>query len=123
MKDIPIEFMPGFWVSLPSGLEEKGSGFLLAENIKSIFSVNFEIPQSNDLQRNWSIISMTENELKNTNYMNAFIRIISESWLDNRSIIIVGSALSIVFILKTFLINVGGIKEEHVMKIIMSKIG
>jgi len=123
MKDIPIEFMPGFWVSLPSGLEEKGSGFLLAENIKSIFSVNFEIPQSNDLQRNWSVISMTENELKNTNYMNAFIRIISESWLDNRSIIIVGSALSIVFILKTFLINVGGIKEEHVMKIIMSKIG
>lgn len=123
MKDIPIEFMPGFWVSLPSGLEEKGSGFLLAENIKSIFSVNFEIPQSNDLQRNWSVISMTENELKNTNYMNAFIRIISESWLDNRSIIIIGSALSIVFILKTFLINVGGIKEEHVMKIIMSKIG
>jgi hypothetical protein len=123
MKDIPIEFMPGFWVSLPSGLEEKGSGFLLAENIKSIFSVNFEIPQSNDLQRNWSVISMTENELKNTNYMNAFIRIISESWLDNRSIIIVGSALSIVFILKTFLINVGGIKEEHIMKIIMSKIG
>lgn len=123
MKDIPIEFMPGFWVSLPSGLEEKGSGFLLAENIKSIFSVNFEIPQSNDLQRNWSVISMTENELKNTNYMNAFIRIISETWLDNRSIIIVGSALSIVFILKTFLINVGGIKEEHVMKIIMSKIG
>lgn len=123
MKDIPIEFMPGFWVSLPSGLEEKGSGFLLAENIKSIFSVNFEIPQSNDLQRNWSVISMTENELKNTNYMNAFIRIISESWLDNRSIIIVGSALSIVSILKTFLINVGGIKEEHVMKIIMSKIG
>ena len=123
MKDIPIEFMPGFWVSLPSGLEEKGSGFLLAENIKSIFSVNFEIPQSNDLQRNWSVISMTENELKNTNYMNAFIRIISESWLDNRSVIIVGSALSIVFILKTFLIKVGGIKEEHVMKIIMSKIG
>jgi len=123
MKDIPIEFMPGFWVSLPSGLEEKGSGFLLAENIKSIFSVNFEIPQSNDLQRNWSVISMTDNELKNTNYMNAFIRIISESWLDNRSIIIVGSALSIVSILKTFLINVGGIKEEYVMKIIMSKIG
>ena len=123
MKDIPIEFMPGFWVSLPSGLEEKGSGFLLAENIKSIFSVNFEIPQSNDLQRNWSVISMTDNELKNTNYMNAFIRIISESWLDNRSIIIVGSDLSIVSILKTFLINVGGIKEEHVMKIIMSKIG
>lgn len=123
MKDIPIEFMPGFWVSLPSGLEEKGSGFLLAENIKSIFSVNFEIPQSNDLQRNWSVISMTDNELKNTNYMNAFIRIISESWLDNRSIIIVGSTLSIVSILKTFLINVGGIKEEYVMKIIMSKIG
>ena len=123
MKDIPVEFMPGFWVSLPSGLEDKGSGFLLAENIKSIFSVDCNIPTSNDLQRNWSIISMTENELKKTSYMSAFTRIISESWIDTRSIIIIGSELSIASILKAFLVNIGGIKEEHVMKIIISKIG
>ena len=123
MKDIPVEFMPGFWVSKPVGLEEKGSGFLLAENIKSVFSVNCDIPSSNDLQRSWSVISMTEKELKKTSYMSAFIRIISESWLDTRSTIIVGSEIAISSILKAFLVNVGGIKEEHVMKIIMSKIG
>lgn len=123
MKDIPVEFMPGFWVSKPVGLEEKGSGFLLAENIKSVFSVNCDIPSSNDLQRSWSVISMTEKELKKTSYMSAFIRIISESWLDTRSTIIVGSEIAIASILKAFLVNVGGIKEEHVMKIIMSKIG
>lgn len=123
MKDIPVEFMPGFWVSKPVGLEEKGSGFLLAENIKSVFSVNCNIPSSNDLQRSWSVISMTEKELKKTSYMSAFIRIISESWLDTRSTIIVGSEIAIASILKAFLVNVGGIKEEHVMKIIMSKIG
>jgi hypothetical protein len=115
--------MPGFWVSKPVGLEEKGSGFLLAENIKSVFSVNCDIPSSNDLQRSWSVISMTEKELKKTSYMSAFIRIISESWLDTRSTIIVGSEIAIASILKAFLVNVGGIKEEHVMKIIMSKIG
>ena len=123
MKDIPVEFMPGFWVSKPVGLEEKGSGFLLAENIKSVFSVNCDIPSSNDLHRSWSVISMTEKELKKTSYMSAFIRIISESWLDTRSTIIVGSEIAIASILKAFLVNVGGIKEEHVMKIIMSKIG
>jgi len=123
MKDIPIEFMPGFWVSLPEGLEGKGSGFLLAENIKSVFSVDCNIPTSQDLQRNWTVISMTENELKKTNYMSAITRIISESWLDTRSIIIVGKELSVVTVLTAFLTNVGGIKKEHVMKIIMSKLG
>ena len=123
MKEIPIEFMPGFWVTIPDGIEGKGSGFLLAENIKSVFSVNCNVPISQDLQRSWNVISMTENELKKQNYMNAFIRIISESWLDSRSIIIVGSEESITIILKSFLVSVGGIKNEHVMKIIMSKIG
>lgn len=123
MKEIPIEFMPGFWITKPEGLQEKGSGFLLAENIKSVFSVNCNIPNSNDFQRSWSVISMTEKELEKISYMSAFIRIISESWLDTRSTIIVGSEMSIVSILKAFLVKVGGIKEEHVMKIIMSKIG
>jgi len=122
MKDIPIEFMPGFWISLPAGLEEKGSGFLLAENIKSIFSIDCNIPHSQDLQRNWSIISITENELKKVNYISAITRIISESWLDTRSIIIVGNELSLVLVLQAFLTDVGGIKKENVAKIIMSKI-
>lgn len=122
MINIPVEFMPGFWISLPAGLEKKGSGFLLAENIKSVFSINCKIPSSNDLQRSWSIISLTESELQNPNYMKAFIRIISESWVDTRSIIIIGNEISIVSIIKSFLIQVGGIKEENTMKIILSKI-
>ena len=75
MKEIPVEFMPGFWVSIPEGLEGKGSGFLLAENIKSIFSVNCVVPKSQDFQRNWTILDMTENEINNTNYLNAITRI------------------------------------------------
>jgi hypothetical protein len=123
MIDIPIEFMPGFWVSLPSGIEGKGSGFLLAENIKSVFSVNCIIPKSQDYQRSWSIISMTENELDKADYMTAFTRIIVESWLDSMSIIIIGTEESIKKILVGFLVNIGNINIQHTDKIIMSKLG
>ena len=123
MKEIPIEFMPGFWVSIPSGLEGKGSGFLLAENIKSVFSVNCSIPKSQDFQRSWTILDMTEDEINNTNYLNAITRIISESWVDTMSIIIVGSENSIRKLLIGYLINHGRINKEHITGIINSKIG
>jgi hypothetical protein len=123
MIDIPIEFMPGFWVSLPEGIEGKGSGFLLAENIKSVFSVNFNVPKSQDFQRNWSIISITENELDKPGYMDAFTRIIVESWLESMSIIVIGTENSIKKILVGFLIRIGNINIEHTYKIIKSKLG
>jgi hypothetical protein len=123
MIDIPIEFMPGFWVSLPLGIEGKGSGFLLAENIKSVFSIDCIIPKSQDFQRNWSIISMTENELSKPGYITAITRIIQESWLDSMSIIIIGKEESIKQILVGFLVNIGNINIQHTDKIIMSKIG
>jgi hypothetical protein len=123
MKEIPVEFMPGFWVSIPEGLEGKGSGFLLAENIKSIFSVNCVIPKSQDFKRSWTILDMTEDELNNTNYLNAITRIISESWIDTMSVIIVGSENSIRKLLIGYLINHGRINKEHVTGIINSKIG
>lgn len=123
MIDIPIEFMPGFWVSLPLGIEGKGSGFLLAENIKSVFSIDCIVPKSQDFQRNWSIISMTENELSKPGYITAITRIIQESWLDSMSIIIIGKEESIKQILVGFLVNIGNINIQHTNKIIMSKIG
>ncbi len=123
MREIPVEFMPGFWVSLPCGLEGKGSGFLLAENIKSVFSIDCVIPTSQDLQRSWNIISMTENELSKKTYMDAFVRIIGESWIENRSIIIVGCEESIKNVLSNYLVNTGNINSEHTERIIMSKIG
>jgi hypothetical protein len=123
MIDIPIEFMPGFWVSLPLGIEGKGSGFLLAENIKSVFSIDCIVPKSQDFQRNWSIISMTENELSKHGYITAITRIIQESWLDSMSIIIIGKEESIKQILVGFLVNIGNINIQHTDKIIMSKIG
>jgi hypothetical protein len=123
MKEIPVEFMPGFWVSIPEGLEGKGSGFLLAENIKSTFSVNCVIPKSQDFKRSWTILDMTEYELNNTNYLNAITRIISESWIDTMSVIIVGSENSIRKLLIGYLINHGRINKEHVTGIINSKIG
>lgn len=123
MKDIPIEFMPGFWVTKPCGLEGKGSGFLLAENIKSVYSIDCIVPKSNDFNRNWSVISMTENEINKISYRNAIIRIITESWVDTRSIIIVGNQKSITILLTSFLIDKGNIDGEKTLKIIKSKIG
>ena len=122
MIDIPIEFMPGFWISLPSGIEGKGSGFLLAENIKSVFSIDYIIPASQDYERNWSIISITENELDKNEYMVAFTRIIVESWLDSMSIIIIGNEDSIKKIVRSFLVNAGNITIQNTDKIILSKI-
>ena len=118
MKDIPIEFMPGFWVSLPQGLEGKGSGFLLAENIKSVFSVNCNIAKGN-----WSVIEMTDVEVNRDSYLDAFIRLISESWLDTKSIIIIGQEPSIRQILVRYLSTVGGINREISPKVVISKLG
>lgn len=123
MNEIPIEFIPGFWVSLPIGLEGRGSGFLLAENIKSVFSVNCVVPKSQDFQRHWSILSMTADELNRQSYVDAIIRIISESWLESRSIIVVGSEESIRKILKNYLMIVGGVNQEAANKVILSKLG
>ena len=123
MFDVPIEFMPGFWVSLPEGVENKGSGFLLAENIKSVFSIDSNIPESQDYQKSWSIISMTENELYKPGYIPAIAKIIVESWLDSMSIIIIGKEESIKKILEGFLINIGNINIQNTDKIIMSKLG
>lgn len=123
MKTIPIEFMPGFWVSLPIGLEGNGSGFLLAENIKSVFSIECPIVKSADFKRSWSIINMTNEELKKNNYLNAIVQIILESWIESKSIIIVGSEVSIIIILKYFLRKFARINDKYLMNIIMSKIG
>lgn len=123
MKNIPIEFIPGFWVTKPCGLEGKGSGFLLAEDIKSVYSIDCNIPKSNDFNRTWSVISMTENELNKVSYRNAIIRIITESWIDTRSIIIVGTQKAITLLLTSFLIEKGNIGGEKTLKIINSKIG
>ena len=95
MKGIPIEFMPGFWVSLPCGLEGKGSGFLLAENIKNVYSVGYSIPESEDSKRTWSTIVMTNNEINDNNYVVAVVKIISDSWIKTKSIIIIGTEVII----------------------------
>ena len=122
MKEIPIEFMPGFWVSLPSGIENKGSGFLLAENIKNVYSVGFSIPESKDIDRKWSIIVMTENEINNNNYLMAIVKIISDSWIKTKSIIIIGTEVVIKKILFSYLLVIGKINKNYINKIIDSKI-
>jgi len=86
MKNIPIEFLPRFWVSKPIGVQGKGSGFILAENIYSVFSIDYILPQTNSL----SVINIKQEELKKDNYLQAIIRLITESWLDNYSLIIIG---------------------------------
>lgn len=122
MNNIPIEFLPGFWVSLPEGIQGRGSGFLLAENIKSVFSVDFSVPTSKDLSRQWTVLDLAEKELMNYSYLEAFIRIITESWLDTGSIIILGSEICIKRILVNFLRKTAGLSEEIAVHIINSKI-
>ena len=123
MKEIPIEFMPGFWVSLSSGIEGKGSGFLLAENIKHVYSVGFSVPNSEDINRKWSTIVMTEDEINNNNnYLIALVKIISDSWIKTKSIIIIGTEIIIRKILFSFLSIIGKIDKNHINKIIYSKV-
>lgn len=120
---IPIEFLPGFWVSLPEGLQGRGSGFLLAENVRSVYSVEVEIPTSRDSVRHWVVLTITNKELEKESYLEAFIRIITESWLDTGCIIIVGSDWAIRKILQRFLEKTGGINSENVGNMIASKLG
>ena len=119
MKKIPIEFLPRFWVSQPEGIEGKGSGFILAENIYSIYSIEYNFPKTNNL----SIINISDNEINKQNYLEAVIRIITENWLDNYSLIIIGNEKQIKKILINFLIRIGGIQQENAIKIINSKLG
>jgi hypothetical protein len=123
LQHIPIEFIPGLWVSLPEGIQGRGSGFLLAENIRSVIAVEVKIPTSRDSGRNWSIISVTNKELEKESYIIALTRIVTESWLDTGSVLILGSPWSIKRILQRFLQKTGGIKPAAVDNIIASKLG
>lgn len=114
MKDFPIEFMPGFWVSKPDGLVKN---IIQHENIKSAFTVNFEIQN-----QGISVISMTETEIQNPSYMEAFIRIILETWVETKSIIIISQEEIIKKIVMSFLIKIGNISSENSLKIIKTKI-
>ncbi len=119
MKNIPIEFLPGFWISIPGGIEDKGSGFILAENIYSIFSIDYSIPETG----NWSVINISEGEIDKDNYLQALTRIITESWLDDHSLILVGNEKYIKKILINFLVRMGGISKENSLRVLSSKLG
>ena len=124
MKNIPIEFIPGFWVSLPEGIQNNGSGFLLAENIQFVYSIDCTIPKSQHLTRQWSILEITSQELDNIHYKNAIVKIISESWVESQSIIIIGLEESVKTILESYLQNIGRIvKKENCKKVLYSKLG
>ena len=118
MKDCPVEFMPGFWVSKPEGLIDKRKYFLINQNIKSAFTVNCDISQN----QNISVISMTKNEIQNPNYIEAFIRIILETWVETKSIVIISQEDIIENILISFLTKIGRISNENSLKIIKTKI-
>ena len=119
---IPIEFIPGLWVTVPEGLQGRGSGFLLAENIRSVFAIDIKVPVSRDSGRNWTILTISQNELLKESYLTALVRIITESWLDTGNTIIVGPKICTCKILEKFLENVGGIKPATARHIIRSKI-
>lgn len=123
MINIPVAFLPGFWVTLPVGLEEKGSGFLLAEGIKSVFTIDIVIPASKNHERNWSVVSLTESEARSPTYLSAFVRLLSETWLDVENIILVGTEQMIVHVLTQFLHQIGNIEKEVAEKMIRTKMG
>jgi hypothetical protein len=119
---IPVEFLPGFWISLPQGIEGRGSGFLLAEHIRSVFSVNCNVPHSRKTGDQWTTLELKEEELEKEDYLEAFHTIIMESWLDTGNIILLGEKSSLVKILLRFLQKTGGINEEAAYFIISSKL-
>jgi len=123
MKTIPTEFLPGFWITLSSGLEGRGSGFLLAENIKSVFSVDYKVPSSSDADRSWSFVSISSQELDRASYSSAFIRLITEGWLDTGSILVLGDEDAIRKILSKFLLQVAGVQDNAADHIVCSKLG
>ena len=121
MIKIPVSFLPGFWVTLPIGLEDQGSGFLLAEGIRSVFTIDVPIPASKNDERSWTIISLTEAEARSPVYLSAFVRLLSETWLEVESIILVGSEQILLHVLTQFLHQIGGIENGE--KMIHSKLG
>lgn len=122
MENIPVEFLPGLWLSQPSGLEGRGSGFLLAERIRNIFCIDVDVPRSQDPERSWSILNMREDEIDRENYQAALIRIITESWLETASVIIVGRTRAVVKVCRALLVHTGGIRIDLTDQIIRSKI-
>jgi len=123
LNEIPIEFIPGLWVSQEEGIRGRGSGFLLAENIKSVVAVDTKVPNSKDATRNWNILNVTQKELTRESYLGALIRIITESWLETNSVMILGSPWSIQRILVRFLQKTGGMAEEVAAHVVSTKIG
>lgn len=116
---IPIEFIPGLWVSDPGGVRGRGSGFLLAENIKSVISVDTSIPKTSG---RWTVLEVTHQELTKESYLDALIRIITESWLETNSVIIIGTYPCIQKILVRFLQKTSGLSEDNAYNVISTKI-
>jgi hypothetical protein len=123
MKDIPVEFLPCLWVSQPKGIEGNGSGFLLAENIESIFTIDANVNSAPNQVIKWSLISMTKEEIKRDNYLIALVRLITESWLENKKIMIIGSPWALKTILVRFMMNTGGMKKKGATHTVKSKLG
>lgn len=123
ISKIPIEFLPGFWVSLPEGIQGQGSGFLLAENIKNVFPVGITIPKSEHSSRSWSIVPLALTEIENESYLSAYVRIITESWLETSHIMVIGEEWVLYRILEYFMMQSASVKKDIATRIIKSKMG
>lgn len=123
---IPIEFISNFWVSLPSGLSGKGSGFLLAERIQDVYSIDCKIPQSKDFTRSWSITPLKQSELASNAYTLALCKMIFDSFTQKRKLLIVGAYEAVFNILYTFIKKYGHMEKtnpQNIILIIESKLG
>lgn len=116
--DIPIEFLPRFWVSSPNGLQGGGSGFLLAERIIDVYSIDCKINGNN----NFSVIPISLNEIEKMSYLEALCQLIYDSWAQYKNLIIIGKRYQIEKILIYFLMKYGQLTHENSKKIIRSKI-
>jgi hypothetical protein len=123
MKKIPIEFLPGFWVSLPEGIEGEGSGFLLAEHIQCVFPVDVTVPPSENNTHAWSVLPISETEVGRDVYLAAFVRLITESWLESSSVMVIGPDWALYRILERFLVQVAGVEYATGTRIVKSKLG
>jgi hypothetical protein len=119
MQNIPIEFLPDLWVSDSSGISGNGSAFCQIEQIKCIFLLD---KQSPIIDKSVSVLHLSSKELMQQNYIDAFSKIIIDTWLVSKPVMILGNPLHTNLILISILTQYMNVSPPIAMNIIKTKI-
>ena len=118
--NIPIEFLPDLWITDEDGIQGKGSAFCEIEQIQHIFLLDKKLPYL--LNKKFNILDLTLDELMKQNYIDAFAKIIIETWSVYKPVLIIGNNLHVNFILISILTQYMNISPTIAVNIIKTKI-